>query len=162
MGACCRPESRYAGFRAAAWEVEYPAVRAQALPLRHEDLIWSEASFDQACIRLSELAVLLARLGEVEPAPRRLLAEQHGTRKRVNALKYTIIPSDRATIRSLESALEEEERNTLFQIRLPKDRADPDGWAGLAWARETDSRGAGSGSTHGSYEFPKPWSGWAG
>ena len=46
------------------------------------------------------------------------MAEQRKTQKRVNALKYNIIPRYPATIRFIESALEEEERNTLFQIKV--------------------------------------------
>jgi len=37
-------------------------------------------------------------------------------------LKYNIIPRYRATIRYIESALEEEERNMLFQIKLLREK----------------------------------------
>jgi len=41
----------------------------------------------------------------------------------VNALKYNIIPRYRNTIRHIESALQEEERNTLFQIKILRAKA---------------------------------------
>jgi len=66
---------------------------------------------------MANLVVLLARIGEAETALWRLLEEQRKTQKRVNALKHNIIPKYRNTIRFIESALEEEERNTLFQIK---------------------------------------------
>ena len=65
-----------------------------------------------------QLSLVLAQLGEAETALRRLLLEQRKTQKRVNALKYNVIPRYEATIRYIQSALEEEERMTLFQIKL--------------------------------------------
>ena len=53
----------------------------------------------------------------------RLPDEQRKTQKRVNnALKYHVIPRFRATIRSIKPALEEEERNTLFQIKVLREK----------------------------------------
>ena len=81
-------------------------------------LMLTDTSFDETRIGLIEVAVLLARLGEAETALWRLLAEQRKTQKRVNALKYNIIPRYNNTIRFIESTLEEEERNTLFQMKV--------------------------------------------
>lgn len=103
--------------------VEYPSVTAEALPLQPVGLMWTDASFDEARQRLAQLAVLLARLGEAESALWRLLAEQRKTQKRVNALKYNIIPAYDRTIHHIESSLEEEERNTLFQMKVLHERA---------------------------------------
>lgn len=103
--------------------VEYPAVTAERLPLQPVGLMWTDPSFDETRIRLAEAAVLLARLGEAETALWRLLEEQRKTQKRVNALKYNVIPRYRETLHYIESALEEEERNTLFQIKLLREKA---------------------------------------
>jgi V/A-type H+-transporting ATPase subunit D len=98
--------------------VEYPAVTAKPLPLQPVGLMWTDSSFDDTRRSLRSLAILLGRQGEAETALWRLLEEQRKTQKRVNALKYNIIPRYRATIRFIESALEEEERNTLFQLKV--------------------------------------------
>lgn len=98
--------------------VEYPAVRAEPRPLMPVALMWTDPSFDEARRRLAAMAVLLAQLGEAETALWRLLTEQRKTQKRVNALKYNIIPMYRGKIREIRSALEEEERNALFQLKL--------------------------------------------
>ncbi|HEU0187692.1 MAG TPA: V-type ATP synthase subunit D [Gallionellaceae bacterium] len=103
--------------------VEYPSVTAEALPLQPVGLMWTDSSFDEARQRLAQLAVLLARLGEAESALWRLLAEQRKTQKRVNALKYNIIPAYDRVIHHIESSLEEEERNTLFQMKVLHERA---------------------------------------
>ena len=104
--------------------VEYPSVEAEPLPLKPVALMGTDPSFDDARARLAELAVTLARLGEAETALWRLLTEQRKTQKRVNALKYNIIPMYRAKIHEIQSALEEEERNALFQMQLLRERAE--------------------------------------
>lgn len=102
--------------------VEYPAVTAKELPLQPLGLIGTDASLDETRIRLARMAVMLARLGEAETALWRLLEEQRKTQKRVNALKYNVIPRYHNTIRFIQSSLEEEERNTLFQIKLLREQ----------------------------------------
>jgi V/A-type H+-transporting ATPase subunit D len=105
--------------------VEYPSVNAEVRPLQPVGLMWTDASFDESRERLAKMAVTLARLGEAESALRRLLEAQRKTQKRVNALKYNVIPRFRATIHYIESALAEEERNTQFQIRVLQKNLPP-------------------------------------
>jgi V/A-type H+-transporting ATPase subunit D len=96
--------------------VEYASVTAQRLPLQPVGLMWTDPSFDEARARMIELTLQLARLGEAENVLWRFVIETRKTRKRVNALKYNIIPGYRATLRYIRQSLEEEERNTLFQL----------------------------------------------
>ncbi len=103
--------------------VEYPSVTAERRPLKPVGLLGTDASFDTTRDNLANAAVVLARLGEVEIALHRLMEEQRKAQKRVNALKYNIIPLYRRTIHFIQSALEEEERNTLFQVKLLRERA---------------------------------------
>ncbi|WP_456407452.1 V-type ATP synthase subunit D [Thiolapillus sp.] len=105
--------------------VEYPAVKASKLPLQPVSLMWTDASFDRIRIRLADMAMVLARLGEAEIALRRMLNEQRKTQKRVNALKYNIIPRYEATIHFIRETLEEEERDTLFQVKLLQEQSTP-------------------------------------
>lgn len=104
--------------------VEYPSVTAQSEPLQPVSLLWNDPSFDETRSRMAELAVVLAELGEAENALSRMLYEQRRTQKRVNALKYNVIPRYNATIHFIQSALEEEERNTLFQIKVLREHGD--------------------------------------
>ncbi|MBN2886618.1 MAG: V-type ATP synthase subunit D [Chromatiaceae bacterium] len=104
--------------------VEYPSVASECLPLKPVGLLGTDTSFDTTRASLAETAVLLARLAEVETALYRLLEEQRKAQKRVNALKYNIIPRYRRTIHFIRSALEEEERNTLFQIKMLRERGE--------------------------------------
>ena len=98
--------------------VQYPSVQIRQLPLLPVGILGTDASLDDARESLADMAEQMARLAEVESALWRLLEEQRKTQKRVNALKYNVIPRFRRTIRFIESSLEEEERNTLFQIKV--------------------------------------------
>jgi len=102
--------------------VEYPAISTERLPMEPVGLLGTDTSFDEVRKELTDTVLLLTRLGESEMALSRLMAEQRKARKRVNALKYNIIPRYRNTIRYIESVLEEEERNVLFQIKLLREK----------------------------------------
>jgi V/A-type H+-transporting ATPase subunit D len=102
--------------------VEYPSITSKRMPMKPVGLLGTDASFDETREKLADAAVLLARLGESEMALSRLMEEQRKAQKRVNALKYNIIPRYRRTIHFIQSALEEEERNTLFQIKVLREQ----------------------------------------
>jgi V/A-type H+-transporting ATPase subunit D len=104
--------------------VEYPTVTVERAPLQPVGLMWTDASFDEARQRMTGIAMLLAQLGEAETALWRLLTEQRKTQKRVNALKYNVIPRYQTTISYIESALSEEERNTLFQLKVMRSQME--------------------------------------
>ncbi len=103
--------------------VEYPSVITEELPLEPVSPLWTDMTFDQTREHMAKLAGVLASLGEAETALLRLLAEQRKTQKRVNALRYNVIPRYRATVRFITAALEEEERNTLYQIKILQESA---------------------------------------
>ena len=97
--------------------VQYPSVEASVVPPRPVGLLGTDPSFDEARQAFAQAAVHLAELSTVEMALYRLISEQRKAQKRVNALKYNIIPSYRKVIKQIAEALEEEERGTLFQIK---------------------------------------------
>jgi V/A-type H+/Na+-transporting ATPase subunit D len=72
--------------------------------------------------RVRELLPALVRLAEVEVACRRLAAELQKTQRKVNALENIFIPDYRDTIRFIEGALEEKEREGLFHMKRLKAR----------------------------------------
>lgn len=102
--------------------VEYPTVSVESSAILPIGLMWTDSSFDEARSRMTEIAVLLAQLGEAETALWRLLTEQRKTQKRVNALKYNVIPRYQATIHYIESVLSEEERDTQFQLKVMREQ----------------------------------------
>lgn len=102
--------------------VEYPTVSVDILPDRPVALMGSDPSFDAARASLLDLVALLARLGEAETALRRLLVEERKTQKRVNALRYNVIPRHRRRLAEIEAVLAEEER--MCRFRLQRFQAD--------------------------------------
>lgn len=104
--------------------VEFPTARVESAPLQPVGLMWTDASFDEARQRMAEVAILLAQLGEAETALWRLLNEQRKTQKRVNALKYNVIPRYKATVSYIESALSEEERSTIFRLKVMRGKIE--------------------------------------
>jgi len=97
--------------------VQYPSVEAKVLPPTPIGLLGTDPSFDEARHAFAEAGARLAKLAEVEMTLYRLISEQRKAQKRVNALKYNIIPGYEAAIHRIADALEEEERATLFQIK---------------------------------------------
>lgn len=98
--------------------VQYPSVEIRKLPLLPIGILGTDASLDETRSSFADMVVKAAQLAEVETALWRLLEEQRKTQKRVNALKYNIIPRFERTISYVESSLEEEERNSLFQLKV--------------------------------------------
>ncbi|MDJ0806078.1 MAG: V-type ATP synthase subunit D [Gammaproteobacteria bacterium] len=102
--------------------VEYPSVSGQLLPLNPVGLFGTDPSFDETRKHFADAALRLAKMGEVSMSLERLMTEQRKAQKRVNALRYNIIPKYLNTIRFIENLLEEEERNTLFQMKLLREQ----------------------------------------
>lgn len=98
--------------------IEYPSISVESLPLQPIGLLKSDASVDEARINLIKMTCLFAELGEAEISLLRILEEQIKTQKRVNALRYNVIPKYKNTIKFIQANLEEEERNTLFQLKM--------------------------------------------
>jgi V/A-type H+-transporting ATPase subunit D len=125
---CTRPRSApsprcgWTSCRAAPWAWNIPRSPANAYRCSPSGLLGTDSSFDTPANISPTPPVLLAQLGEVEIALHRLMEEQRKAQKRVNALKYNIIPLYRRTIHFIQSALEEEERNTLFQVKMLRER----------------------------------------
>lgn len=104
--------------------VQYPSVEATVVAPQPVGLLGTDPSFDEARHAFAQAAVHLAELAEVEMALFRLISEQRKAQKRVNALKYNIIPSYTKMIKKIAEALEEEERGTLFQIKRLRESAE--------------------------------------
>lgn len=102
--------------------VQYPSIEIKKRALQPVGLLGTDASLDETRSSFSDMVVNSARLAEVETALWRLLEEQRKTQKRVNALKYNVIPRFQRTIQYVESSLEEEERNVLFQLKVLQQR----------------------------------------
>ena len=79
-------------------------------------------ALDECALAMGEALTAIARMAEAEAVLWRLAQELRRTIRRTNALNYLIIPTYLETIRYLEAALEEGERESLFHLKRLKAR----------------------------------------
>nr|MDO8080621.1 V-type ATP synthase subunit D [Candidatus Freyarchaeota archaeon] len=80
----------------------------------------TSAKLDEAVEKFRNALKAIIRLAETEAAVKRLAEEIEKTKRRVNALKYIIIPRITNTIQFIELHLEEREREDLFRMKRIK------------------------------------------
>lgn len=83
-----------------------------------ESSIW----IDEAILRFREALQLVGALAEARISLMRLSREVAKTIRRVNALEKLFIPDYEETMKYIEMALEESEREAFFVLKLVKDR----------------------------------------
>ncbi|HUT33955.1 MAG TPA: V-type ATP synthase subunit D [Planctomycetota bacterium] len=76
---------------------------------------------DAALVSLRELMPRIVELAAAEDAVRRLADELGRTRRRTNALEYSVIPDLRATRRLIEARLEEYTRSDISRLMKVKE-----------------------------------------
>ncbi len=89
-------------------------------PRIHYSLAGTSAVVDAAAQKIRETLDKIVRLAEVEASVKRLAAEIEKTKRRVNALNFVVLPRINNTIRYIELALEEAEREDLFRLKRVK------------------------------------------
>jgi V/A-type H+-transporting ATPase subunit D len=83
-----------------------------------ESSIW----LDEAIKKFREVLALLGTLAEARISLMRLAREVAKTIRRVNALEKIFIPDQEETLKYIQMALEESEREAFFVLKLVKDR----------------------------------------
>ena len=89
-------------------------------PRIHYSLAGTSSVVDAAAQKVRETLDKIVRLAEVEASVKRLAAEIEKTKRRVNALNFVVLPRINNTIRYIELALEEAEREDLFRLKRVK------------------------------------------
>jgi V/A-type H+-transporting ATPase subunit D len=84
------------------------------------DMIDTTAKMDEAIKKFQQAAKSIVRLAETETAVRKLAQEIDKTKRRVNALKYIIIPRIENTIVYIQFHLEEVAREDFFRLKRIK------------------------------------------
>lgn len=86
---------------------------------------WGPAGAAVVARRIREILPAIARLAEIEVSSARLATELEKTQRRVNALEHVFLPEIGDTIRHIDGALEEREREERFQMKRLKARVGP-------------------------------------
>jgi V/A-type H+-transporting ATPase subunit D len=81
-------------------------------------MMGTSSVLDNAYVNARRIAVLIARLSEVETSVYRLAIQIRKTLRRVNALEKVFIPRSERQIQLIAAALDENEREDLTRIKL--------------------------------------------
>lgn len=80
----------------------------------------TKMSLDQACERFQKVKELTIRLTQIETSAYRLAYNIKKTQKRANALQNITIPKYESLVQSIQSALEEKEREEFTRLKVIK------------------------------------------
>ena len=103
--------------------VPIPLMKRKLLKLKPQyGLLGTSYALDEALRRFYDVLERILRLAETERTAWHLAIELKKTQRRVNALENIFIPQYEETIRYIEGRLEEVERETIFQMKLLKEK----------------------------------------
>ncbi|MFB6166036.1 MAG: V-type ATP synthase subunit D, partial [Haloarculaceae archaeon] len=92
----------------------------KSLDERGYGVVGTSARLDEAAEAYEELLETIVLAAEVETAMKKLLDEIEKTKRRVNALEFTLLPELRSNQEYIEQKLEEQEREEIFRMKKIK------------------------------------------
>ena len=96
----------------------------KSLDERGYGLLGSSARIDEAADAYEELLEKIILAAEVETAMKKMLTEIETTKRRVNALEFTLLPQLYENQEYIEQKLEEQEREEIFRLKKIKDKKE--------------------------------------
>ncbi len=100
-------------------QIESSKVK-KSLDERGYGLLGSSARIDEAADAYEELLESIILAAEVETAMKKMLSEIETTKRRVNALEFTLLPRLYENQEYIEQKLEEQEREEIFRLKKIK------------------------------------------
>ncbi|MFA9515894.1 V-type ATP synthase subunit D [Halopenitus sp. H-Gu1] len=100
-------------------QIESSKVK-KSLDERGYGLLGSSARIDEAADAYEELLETIILAAEVETAMKKMLEEIETTKRRVNALEFTLLPQLYENQEYIEQKLEEQEREEIFRLKKIK------------------------------------------
>jgi V/A-type H+-transporting ATPase subunit D len=104
--------------------VVVPQIESSKVTKRLEErgygLLGTSARIDETADAFEELLELIVLAAEVETAMKTMLEEIETTKRRVNALEFTLLPQLRDSQEYIEQKLEEAEREEIFRLKKVK------------------------------------------
>src|SRR6056297_851646 len=117
-------------------QIESSKVK-KSLDERGYGLLGSSARIDEAADAYEELLEKIILAAEVETAMKKMLTEIETTKRRVNALEFTLLPTLYENQEYIEQKLEEQEREEIFRMKKIKAKKEEEEDA-LAAAEEAE------------------------
>jgi V/A-type H+-transporting ATPase subunit D len=100
-------------------QIESSKVK-KSLDERGYGLLGSSARIDEAADAYEDLLEKIILAAEVETAMKKMLTEIETTKRRVNALEFTLLPTLYENQEYIEQKLEEQEREEIFRMKKIK------------------------------------------
>jgi len=79
--------------------------------------LYGSAAIDEAAEGYEKLTEIIVHAAEIEASMRKILKELEKTKRRVNALEYSVIPGLEQTKSFIQFRLEEAERENIFRMK---------------------------------------------
>jgi V/A-type H+-transporting ATPase subunit D len=124
-------------------QIEATSVR-KSLDQRGYGVLGTSARIDEAAEAYEELLESIILAAEVETAMRKMLDEIETTKRRVNALEFTLLPELHENKEYIEQKLEEQEREEIFRMKKIKAKKEEAEEAEAAAAAAGDAEDAGA------------------
>lgn len=96
----------------------------KSLDQRGYGVIGTSSRIDEAAEAYEELLETIVLAAEVETAMKKLLEEIERTKRRVNALEFTVLPDLYDSEDFIEQKLEEQEREEIFRMKKVKNKKE--------------------------------------
>ncbi|PSP94019.1 V-type ATP synthase subunit D [Halobacteriales archaeon QS_4_62_28] len=104
-------------------QIESSKVR-KSLDERGYGVMGTSARIDEAADAYEELIEYIILAAEVETAMKKMLEEIETTKRRVNALEFTLLPELYDNKEYIEQKLEEQEREEIFRMKKIKNKKE--------------------------------------
>ncbi len=110
--------------------VVVPQIESTSVKKRVDErgygVLGTSARIDEAASAYEQLLESIILAAEVETAMRKMLDEIETTKRRVNALEFTLLPQLRENQEYIEQKLEEQEREEIFRMKKIKAKKEAD------------------------------------
>ena len=116
-------------------QIESSKVK-KSLDERGYGVVGTSARIDEAAEAYEELLETIILAAEVETAMKKMLTEIETTKRRVNALEFTLLPQLYENQEYIEQKLEEQEREEIFRMKKIKAKKEEEESAARAEAEE--------------------------
>ena len=119
-------------------QIESSKVR-KSIDERGYGLLGSSARIDEAADAYEDLLEKIILAAEVETAMKKMLTEIETTKRRVNALEFTLLPRLYENQEYIEQKLEEQEREEIFRLKKIKAKKEAEEKADAEAAVESET-----------------------
>ena len=119
-------------------QIESSKVR-KSIDERGYGLLGSSARIDEAADAYEDLLEKIILAAEVETAMKKMLTEIETTKRRVNALEFTLLPRLYENQEYIEQKLEEQEREEIFRLKKIKAKKEAEEKAENKAAAESEA-----------------------